>query len=124
MSCLATKYHSKKVVLADGQEFDSRKEYRRWLDLCLLEKAGVISDLQRQVVYSLIPAQREPDIIGPRGGVKPGRTLEQAVTYTADFVYTKDGKSVVEDTKGYRTEAYIIKRKLMLYIHGIKIQEV
>ena len=125
MSCLETaKYRSKKVVLADGQEFDSRKEYRRWLDLCLLEKAGVISDLQRQVVYRLIPAQREPDIIGPRGGVKPGRTLEKAVTYTADFVYTKDGNTVVEDTKGYRTEAYIIKRKLMLYIHGIKIQEV
>ena len=125
MSCLETaKYRSKKVVLADGQEFDSRKEYRRWLDLCLLEKAGVISDLQRQVVYRLIPAQREPDIIGPRGGVKPGRTLEKAVTYTADFVYTRDGKTVVEDTKGYRTEAYIIKRKLMLYIHGIRIQEV
>lgn len=124
MRCLATKYHSKKVVTLDGQEFDSRKEYRRWLDLCLLEKAGAISDLQRQVVYILIPAQREPDTVGPRGGVRPGRTLEQAVTYTADFVYTKDGRTVVEDTKGYRTEAYIIKRKLMLYVHGIKIQEV
>ena len=101
------KYGAKKVISPDGQVFDSRREFRRWLDLKLLEKAGKISDLKRQVTYELIPKQ-----VG-----------ERACSYIADFHYYQDGKLVVEDCKGYRTEGYRIKRKLMLWVHGIKIKE-
>lgn len=118
------KYGNSKITL-DGITFDSKKEARRYLDLHLLLEAGEISDLQRQVKYVLIPPQREPDIIGPRGGVKPGKLIETECSYIADFVYKdKDGKTIIEDTKGFKTKDYIIKRKLMLFIHGIKIHEV
>lgn len=117
------KYYSKKVT-RDGMTFDSVKEYKRYCELRLLEKAGEISNLQRQVEFELIPAQREPDTKGVRGGVKKGKTIEQKCCYVADFVYKENGKTVVEDTKGFRTKDYIIKRKLMLWVHGIKIREV
>ena len=117
------KYHSKRVI-KNGVTFDSVKEYRRFCELSLLEKAGAITDLKRQVEFVLIPAQREPDTIGKRGGVIKGKTIEQKCSYVADFVYTENGKQVVEDTKGFRTKDYIIKRKLMLWVHGIKIKEV
>lgn len=121
-----SKYHSKKAAL-DGEVFDSRKEARRWRSLKLLEQAGDIKNLQRQVKYLLIPEAREPDEIGPRGGVKKGRLIESAVYYVADFVYFEpgvpEGKWVVEDTKGFRTKDYILKRKLMLYKYGIRIRE-
>lgn len=119
---MKTKYHSKKVK-ADGQSFDSQEEYRRWTALRMLEQAGKISDLQRQVKYVLIPAQYGPDKIGPRGGVKRGKCLERECAYIADFVYIQDGQTVVEDTKGVRTKDYIIKRKLMLDRYGIRIFE-
>ena len=119
-----SKYYSKKVEVG-GEVFDSRKEYRRFCELLLLQKAGAITELKRQVEYKLIPAQREPDTVGVRGGVKKGRVIEQAVKYVADFVYKdKDGKLVVEDTKGFKTKDYIIKRKLMLYIHKIRVKEI
>jgi hypothetical protein len=117
------KYNNKKTVL-DGISFDSKKEARRYSELSLLEKAGVITDLKRQVKFVLIPAQREADIIGKRGGVKPGKVIERECAYIADFVYQENGKTVVEDTKGVKTKDYIIKRKLMLYIYGIRIREV
>lgn len=120
----ANKYKNKKVTV-DGIEFDSIKEARRYRQLAELEKQGDIINLQRQVKYVLIPAQYEPDIIGKRGGVKRGKLLEREVAYIADFVYKKqDGGEVVEDTKGVRTKDYIIKRKLMLYIHDIRITEI
>ena len=112
------KYHN---IRAGG--FDSRKEARRWQELQLMERAGVISELRRQVKYEIIPAHREPDIIGPRGGRKPGPVTERAAYYIADFVYIRDGRQVVEDCKGKRTPDYILKRKLMLEKHGIKILE-
>ena len=117
------KYHNKKVT-RNGVAFDSQKEARRYGELLLLEKAGVITDLQRQVEFVLIPAQREADITGVRGGIKKGKTIEQAVKYVADFVYKENDKIVVEDTKGFKTKDYIIKRKLMLYVHGIRIKEI
>jgi hypothetical protein len=139
------KYGNKKVVI-DGIEFDSKKEARRYRELKLLEKAGEIKDLQMQVKYILIPAQREPDTVGVRGGIKKGKHIEKECAYVADFVYQEkikstvdfidchdtvvmshtetDWQTVVEDTKGFRTKDYIIKRKLMLYIHGIKIKEI
>lgn len=103
--------------------FDSLKEYRRFCELSLLEKAGKVTDLQRQVKFVLIPTQREPDTIGKRGGVKKGKTIEQECSYVADFVYVRDGETVVEDSKGFRTADYKIKRKLMLWVHGIRIIE-
>ena len=120
----SSKYGADKISV-NGISFDSKREARRYSELLVLLKAGEISDLARQVKYVLIPAQREPDIIGPKGGKKPGKLLEHELSYVADFVYKdKDGKEIVEDTKGFRTKEYIIKRKLMLFIHGIKIREV
>lgn len=119
------KYGNHKLVFEDDS-FDSIKEYERYLDLLNLLKEGKICDLKRQVKYLLIPAQREPDKIGPRGGVKRGKLLEHEVSYYADFVYrlTDSGITIVEDTKGFRTKEYILKRKMMLYFHGIKIKEI
>lgn len=119
------KYRNEKVTV-DGVVFDSKKEARRYQELRLLEKAGKIKDLQRQVKFVLIPAQREPDERGPRGGVKKGKLLEKSITYRADFVYidTEAGRKVVEDAKGVRTDEFIIKRKLMLWVYGIRVQEV
>ena len=124
----ASKYHAKKVVSPDGTVFDSKKEYKRYSELCLLQKGGYIRGLHRQVPFLLIPEHREQDTIGPRGGRKPGRILERKVEYFADFVYEErqpDGawKQVVEDCKGMRTPDYIIKRKLMLHVHGIRLKE-
>ena len=108
-----SKYRAKKTEV-DGIVFDSKKEAKRYQELILLEKAGVISDLQTQVKFVLIPAQRIN-----------GKVVERECSYVADFVYLDEGgKKVVEDTKGFRTADYIIKRKLMLYVHGIKIVEV
>lgn len=121
------KYGSRKIIGENGQIFDSEKEQKRFNDLCLLQRAGEIRGLQTQVKFVLIPAQREADTVGPRGGIKKGRVLEQECSYYADFVYfTKNGEMVVEDTKSVatKTKDYIIKRKLMLYVHGIKIQEI
>ena len=118
-----SKYNSKKVIVG-GEVFDSRKEYRRFCELSLLLRAGAITELNRQVEFELIPAQREPDTVGPRGGVRQGRVIEQKCSYVADFVYKENGKLVVEDTKGFKTKDYIIKRKLMLWVHGIKIKEI
>ena len=117
------KYGNKKIY-ADGEVFDSKKEYRRWNELILQVKAKEISELRRQVKYVLIPAQREPDLTGPRGGIRRGKLIEREVAYIADFVYTdRDGSTVVEDCKGMRTKEYIIKRKMMLYKYGIRIKE-
>ena len=119
------KYHNKKVMVKTFC-FDSKREARRHAELTALQAAGAILDLQRQVKFVLIPAQREADIIGKRGGRKQGKLIERECSYYADFVYTdaKTGERIVEDTKGMRTKDYIIKRKLMLYIHGIRIHEI
>lgn len=106
------KYGSCKVQIG-GEVFDSKKEASRWRELALLQRAGAITDLKRQVKYELIPSQRMGE-----------KVVERPCTYVADFVYKQSGKTVVEDTKGFKTKDYIIKRKLMLYIHGIKIKEI
>lgn len=112
MTYRQSKYHSRKVTV-DGIIFDSVKEAKRWRELSLLERAGVIQNLQRQVKIELIPSQR----IG-------GKVVERAASYIADFVYEKDGQTVWEDTKGFKTKDYILKRKLALFMHGIRIKEV
>lgn len=102
-----SKYKNRKTVI-NGIEFDSVKEARRYMELKLLERAGEISNLQRQVKYELIP--------------KCGK--ERSVTYIADFVYREKGNTVVEDVKGARTKEYILKRKLMNWVHDIQIKEI
>ena len=108
-----TKYHSRKITI-DNQTFDSMKEFARWKDLQRLLGAGVITDLKRQVKFELIPSQKN----------EFGKVIERPVTYVADYVYKKNGKQIVEDVKGYKTPEYRIKKKLMLYVHGIRIHEV
>lgn len=117
------KYNARKIYAADGV-FDSAQEYRRWNELNLLEQAGEISGLRRQVRFTLIPTQRDLDAIGKRGGVRRGRVIYRSCTYIADFVYCDGGKTIVEDVKGVRTPEYIIKKKLMLWVHGIIVREV
>lgn len=117
------KYNNKKIEI-NGIKYDSKKEAKRHQELLLLERAGIIRNLQTQVKFVLIPAQREPDTIGKRGGKIKGKLLEREVSYIADFVYEENGKTVVEDTKGMRTTDYIIKRKMMLYFHNIQIKEI
>lgn len=120
-----TKYRNQKVV-CDGIYFDSKKEAGRYKVLKKRENDGEIKYLKRQVKFTLIPAQREPDTTGPRGGYKKGKLIEKECSYIADFFYLDllKKKIVVEDTKGFRTKDYIIKRKLMLWMHGIRIEEV
>lgn len=102
-----SKYGNIKTVTSDGIKHDSIKEANRWCELNLLQRAGMIQDLKRQVKFELIPKQEG----------------EKAVYYVADFVYTENGKTIVEDTKGYRTDVYKLKRKLLLWRYGIKIKE-
>lgn len=120
------KYHNKTTII-DGISFPSRKEARRYQELLLLQRAGVIRNLQMQVKYVLIPAQYEEYArYGKKGQrlLDGKRLLEKECSYIADFVYEENEKTIVEDTKGVKTKDYIIKRKLMLYIHGIRIKEV
>ena len=125
------KYNASKVTI-DGQTFASRKEADRYYQLKLLEKSGAIKDLTTQVKFVLIPAQREPDIKGKRGGIIRGKIIERELSYIADFCYTdvETGQMIVEDVKGYRaTDAaayrvFTIKRKLLLYLLGIRVKEV
>ena len=129
------KYGNRKVTTADGSQFDSKKEHQRWYELQLMEKAGLIENLQRQVKFVLIPTQyREYERYGKNGRpLKPMRKLlEKECSYIADFVYYDNrlSETVVEDVKGYRdpTSAgyakFVIKRKLMLERYGIQIREV
>ena len=101
------KYGAKGVTAPDGQKFDSKHEYNRWCELKLLERAGRITKLQRQVKFELIPKQDG----------------ERACFYVADFTYRQDGEYIVEDAKGCKTEVYKIKKKLLLYLYGIRINE-
>ena len=102
------KYNNTKIRV-DGRLFDSKAEAARWQELQLLERAGEITELERQVEYELIPKQKG----------------ERAAKYVADFRYVDhEGKTVVEDTKGVKTPVWIIKRKLMLRVHGIRVREV
>lgn len=121
------KYHAKKVSIL-GEVFDSKREAARYMELKELEMAGRISGLQRQKKFLLVPAQYEPETTGPRGGRIKGKLIEREVAYYADFYYFDEmsKKFIVEDTKSpaTRTEAYILKRKMMLSFYGIRINEV
>ena len=114
---MMSKYRNKKV-LVDGVAFDSKKEAKRYRELKLMEDAGMISRLERQVKFDLLPNQKDPD----------GKVIERKVQYVADFVYMKNGKVIVEDVKGYRDggayRVFVIKRKLMLYRFGLHVIEI
>lgn len=104
------KYHSKKTVI-DGIQFDSAKEAKRYTKLRDMERAGKIQGLHLQVPFELVPSF-ECDGVKYRG-----------MKYIADFVYFREGKQVVEDTKGWKTQEYKLKKKLMAYINHINIEE-
>jgi hypothetical protein len=106
-----SKYKAKKATV-NGITFDSQKEANRYRELVLLERAGRIQNLQRQVKFELLPSQRID-----------GKVVERACHYVADFLYTENGKQIVEDTKGFKTQEYKIKKKMLLYFHGIRIKE-
>lgn len=110
------KYYSRKVEY-DGHTFDSKREAQRYKELKDLEEAHKISNLRLQVPFELIPSQRD---------LKTGKVIERACTYKADFVYFDNAtcERVVEDTKGFKTKDYIIKRKLLLQRYGLRIREV
>ena len=122
-----TKYNSRKIAV-DGISFDSAKEARRYNELKLLQDAGEISGLELQKKFVLIPAQRE--VIGTKKNGQPiTKCIERECAYIADFCYLDHEKRYhVEDVKGYKKskayDVFVIKRKLMLYVHGIKIEEV
>lgn len=123
-----TKYNASKCVV-DGITFDSRKEANRYCELKLLERGGVIKDLQMQVEFILIPNQyRTEKRYGKNGRRLTDKQilLERKCSYIADFVYTlnETGETVVEDAKGLRLDTYKLKKKLMLYRYGIRIKEV
>lgn len=101
-----SKYHSKKTIV-DGIKFDSMKEANRYNQLKIFERAGLIKGLELQVPFQLIPK------------TKYGR----AIKYVADFVYYEDGKKVVEDTKGFKTDVYKLKKRLIAETYGIEIKE-
>lgn len=113
------KYGNKKTPVQYGDRtitFDSKKEAERFQELIALQKAGEIVDIWIQYPFELQPAF---EVNGHK---------YRAITYIADFVYTKkDGSFVVEDVKGYRTEVYKIKRKMFAYKYkeeGIEVVEV
>lgn len=104
------KYGNKKVTV-DGMTFDSTKEYSRWCELKMMEKAGEIVGLVRQTRIELIPKTK----------------LYRACYYIPDFCYfdKREGKTIYEDVKGgnFRTKEYLLKRKLLYWRHGIEIKE-
>lgn len=100
-----SKYRNVRVVTSDGQKFDSKREWARYATLEWMQKAGEIWDLKRQVKYRI-------EIAGIR-----------ICDYVADFVYQTKAGQVVEDSKGFRTPIYRLKKKLMKAIHNIEVYE-
>lgn len=123
------KYFAKKVEI-DGIKFDSKKEANRYVELKALERKGTISDLCLQVPFELIPAQYVEEKTFTKSGKEKicKKLVERKMEYVADFVYCKDGVTVVEDVKGFRNSTaysiFVIKRKLMLWLKGIRVVEV
>lgn len=121
------KYGNTKTTFR-GMEYDSKRERDRHIFLLNAEREGTISDIRRQVTFHLLPAQYETVEKQLKTKTKQVKVCaERAVDYIADFTYMKDGKLVVEDTKIAKKllpPEYVLKRKMMLYFHGIKIKEV
>ena len=108
------KYRAKKVAIGD-EKFDSKAEYRRFLNLSAMEDVGKISELKRQVPFILAPSVK----FDGENRAKP------PLKYVADFVYIdSNGNQVVEDVKGMETPEFRIKRHLMVSVHGVQIRVV
>ena len=122
-----SKYNNKKIVNEFGT-WDSKKEFQRWLVLKEAEAQGMITDLQRQVKFELIPAVREKYIKHLKTKDKEcERTIQLPITYTCDFQYTKNGETIVEDVKAspkMLPKDFILKEKIMFALKGIKIKRV
>lgn len=110
LAARGSKYHAQKTTI-DGIQFDSAREAKRFTKLRALEDAGKIQGLRLQVPFELVPSF-ECDGVKYRG-----------MKYIADFVYYRNGKQVVEDTKGVKTAEYKLKKKLMAYVNHINIEE-
>ena len=108
-----SKYRNKKITVPGVGVIDSQKEADRWFELQTLERAGAITNLERQKRYEILPEQRNAD----------GKLLERSRYYVADFVYQKGTETIVEDCKGYRTDIYKLKKALMLLMNGIEVLE-
>ena len=109
-----SKYGNRKTTV-DGIVFDSQAEARRHCELRLLERAGRISGLRRQVPYVFL--------VHTTGTSPECGEDKRQMRYVADFVYVEGGREVVEDVKGYRTAEYKRKRRLMQKIYGVDIRE-
>ena len=122
-----SKYNNKKIVNEFGT-WDSKKEFLRWLVLKEAEAQGVITDLQRQVKFELIPSVREKYIKHLKTKDKEcERTLQLPITYTCDFQYTKNGETIIEDVKAspkMLPKDFVLKEKMMFALKGIKIRRV
>lgn len=123
-----SKYGNRKIITIDGQKFDSKKEKQRYDELVLMEKAGLIRNLKRQVPFELLPAVWEDVTIQLKTKVKQERRcIFRTTEYVADFTYEQDGVEVVEDVKAsayFQDSVYKLKKKMMYCIHNIKIKEV
>lgn len=124
MRFVKSKYRATPVEF-DGIKFASKKEGTYYLRLKEMQERGEIENLRLQVPYELVPKVTTQELVHLKTKDKIiTKILQRPITYVADFVYTKDGKEVVVDTKGFRTEAYKLKKKMMLAFHGIQITEV
>lgn len=123
-----SKYGNRTFVDQGGIRWDSEKEFCRYVALRKAEADGRIQGLQRQVVFTLLPAITEEQTVQLKTKTKTvTKTVQQPVTYRADFVYTKDGQQVIEDVKGsprMLTPEYLLKKKMMRALLGITIKEV
>ncbi|MDL2276355.1 DUF1064 domain-containing protein [Breznakia sp. OttesenSCG-928-G09] len=108
-----SKYRAKKTVV-DGITFDSKAEARHYQELKLLERAGLIKELELQPKYELQPSFK-----------KNGKTV-RAINYVADFRYfdVRENKTIVVDVKGMKTPVYELKKKMVEYRYGVDIKEV
>lgn len=123
-----SKYGNRAFVDHRGIRWDSEKEFYRYVILRHAEAQGLITSLQRQVVFTLLPAITEEETVQLKTKTKTvTKTVQQPVTYRADFAYIKDGQQIVEDVKGsprMLTPEYILKKKMMRALLGIIIKEV
>ncbi len=101
------KYRNQTTVV-DGIAFDSKREARRYSELRLLERGGIISGLELQKRFEIVPKSEHG----------------KALYYIADFVYTENGKPVIEDVKGVKTQVYVLKKRLVAERYGVKIKEI
>ncbi len=106
-----SKYNAQPQVV-DGVKFDSGREAKRWQELKLLERAGRISKLERQVTYILAPSVK---ILGEK-------RARPALRLKIDFRYVEDGQTIADDAKGYSDTAFRIRQHLMKSVHGIDVR--